>query len=115
MRYLVGSIIISMNKKLFLLALRNTTLAVIYILTVVLIMENGNKLFGNNSNNIIGALFMLILFSLSAAVVGGLVFGKSIMLFFEKKMSEGLKSAIYSICWLGIYLIITLIGLFIFK
>lgn len=104
-----------MNKKLLLSALRNTTLAVIYIFGVVLFMQNGEKLFGKNSNEIAGAMLMLMLFCLSAAVVGGLVFGKSIMLFFEKKMPEGLKSAIYSVGWLGIYTLIGLICLFMTK
>lgn len=104
-----------MNKKLLLSTWRNTTLAVVYIFGVVLFMQNGEKLFGKNSNEVAGAMLMLMLFCLSAAVVGGLVFGKSIMLFFEKRMPEGLKSAIYSIGWLGLYTGLGLICLLIAK
>jgi hypothetical protein len=55
------------------------------------------------------------MFSLSAAVVGSLVFGQSIMLFFEGKKTDSIKAAIYSITWLTIYTFIGLVVLAITK
>jgi len=46
---------------------------------------------------------------LSAAVVGGLIFGESIMLFFENKRSASIKAALYSIAWLGLYTVVGLL------
>lgn len=95
-----------MNKKLLFTTFKNTTCAVIYIFGVVLLMQNGDKMFGKATNNIIGAMSILMLFCLSAAVVGWLTFGKSITLFIQKKINDGLKAAVYGIGWLGIYTIL---------
>ncbi len=95
-----------MNKKLIYITFRNTFFATVYIFLVSTIMQNGDRLFGNN--NIIAPFAMLLLFSLSAAVVGGLVFGKSVALFFDHKIKDGLMAAVYSVCWLGLYTFICL-------
>jgi len=101
-----------MNKKLVFKSLRNTTCAVVYIFIVSQIMKNGEKLFGQDENIFVPFAF-LILFSLSAAVVGWLIFGQSTILFLEGKKSEGVKAAAYSIGWLGIYAILGLLILLI--
>lgn len=98
-----------MNKELAFKTFRNPTGAVIYIFLVSQIMQNGDKLFGKEDSMFTPFAFLL-LFSLSAAIVGGLVLGQSIMLFLENKKSESIKAAIYSITWLGVY---TLLGLLI--
>lgn len=77
-------------------------------------MQSSGQLFGN-VNNIVGPFVILLLFSLSAAVVGGLVFGESVMLFFDNKKRESVKAAIYSIGWLGIYTLLGLLALIIIK
>lgn len=89
-------------------------MAAIYIFLVSQLMQNGEKLFGH-TNNAMGPFVILLLFSLSAAVVGGLVFGDSVILFFENKRDKGIKSAIYSVGWLGIYTAIGLLALAIIK
>ena len=103
-----------MNKKLLEKTFRNTAGAAIYIFLVSLIMLNGNRLFGN-VNSVIGSFVILLLFCLSAAVVGGLVFGESVMLFVDNKRKESILAAIYSVSWLGIYTTLGLLSLFIFK
>ena len=50
-----------------------------------------------------------MLFCLSAAVVGGAVFGESLYLFFDNRKAAAIKAAIYSVGWLGVY---TVIGLY---
>jgi len=98
-----------MDKNLLVKTFRNTALAAVYIFLVSQIMLNGQKMFGN-SNSILGPFVILLLFSLSAAVVGGLVFGESAILFFDNKKAKGIQAAIYSVGWLGVY---TIIGLFV--
>ncbi|HPF30998.1 MAG TPA: hypothetical protein PLO25_01640 [Candidatus Saccharibacteria bacterium] len=95
----------TIEKKTF----RNVTLAVVYIFLISQIMTNGDKWFGND-NQFLAPFVILMLFSLSAAIVGGLVFGESVFLFFDNKKNESIKSAICSIGWLAIY---TTLGLFI--
>jgi len=93
---------------------RNTVLAAIYIFIVSQIMQNGDKFFGK-TDNMFTPFVVLLLFCLSAAVVGGLVFGKSLFLFLENKKDESVRSAIYSIGWLGVYTVLGLLTLFIVK
>jgi hypothetical protein len=103
-----------MDKKLILKSFINTALATLYIFLVSQIMLNEQRWFGDMNNNF-GPFVILLLFSLSAAVVGGLVFGNSVLLFFENKKHEGIKSAIYSIGWLGVYTFLGLLILLIIK
>jgi hypothetical protein len=96
-----------MNKELLTSTFQNTSLTAIYIFLVSQLMQSGDKLF-SNASEIIGPFVVLLLFSLSTAVVGGLVFGKSIMLFFENKKRDSIIAAFYSIGWLAVY---TILGL----
>jgi hypothetical protein len=74
-------------------------------------MLNGNAWFGNLNDTLIGPFVFLMLFCLSAAVVGGAVFGESVYQFFDNKKTAAIKAAIYSIGWLGIYTVIGLLVL----
>ncbi|MDD3035511.1 MAG: hypothetical protein PHO93_01175 [Candidatus Saccharimonadaceae bacterium] len=98
-----------MNKSIKKRTFRNVTFAVIYIFLVSQIMINGDKWF-DTENQMIGSFVVLMLFSLSAAVVGGLILGESVFLFFDNKKKESIKAAIYSISWLATY---TAFGIFI--
>jgi len=90
-----------MNKHpLVITTFRNTAGAIAYIFLVSQIMNSGELLFGNSANSYIGPFAILLLFVLSAAVVGGLLFSQAIYLFFEGKRKDSIKSAIYSIGWL---------------
>lgn len=103
-----------MNKKLLVKTFRNTALAAMYIFLVSQIMLNGEKWFGN-SNSIVGPFVILLLFSLSAAVVGGLVFGESMLLFFDNKKRDGVLAAMYSISWFGLYTLLGFLTLIILR
>jgi len=103
-----------MKNKLLLTSLKNTSLAALYILAVSQLMQNGSKLFGEK-DSALTPFVVLLLFCLSAAVVGGLVFGKTVFLFLEGKKEEGVKSAIYSVGWLGAYTILGFIVLYLTK
>lgn len=98
-----------MNKKLLISSIRNTTGAAFYIFLVSLVMRNGDKLFGNMNSSIFAPFAFLLLFSLSAAVVGGLVFGQSVFLFLNNKKKESMLVAVYSVGWLFIITMLALI------
>lgn len=102
-----------MDKKLFLKSFRNTTCAAIYIFLVSQLMQSGDKIFGKSANSAIGGLVVLLLFSLSAAVVGGLIFGESVIQLIDNKKRNAIMSAIYSVGWLGFYTIIGILVLII--
>lgn len=88
--------------------LRNTFFATLYIFVVSQIMQNGSKLFGEH-DNMLTPFVLLLLFTLSAAIVGGLIFGETLYLFFNDQKKESIKAAYYSVGWLGLF---TLLGLF---
>jgi hypothetical protein len=102
-----------MDKELLFKTFRNTTGAAAYIFLVSQVMANGERLFGKD--NSLTPFAVLMLFSLSAAVVGSLVFGLTVMLFLDNKKKESVKAAIYSIGWLGIYTLLGLLTLIVIK
>lgn len=65
----------------------------IYITFVAFLMSNGNLLFGNIDNTIVGPVAMLMLFTLSAAIVGLLVFGRPVMLYLDGKKKDAMNFA----------------------
>ena len=82
----------------------------IYIFAVSQVMYYGNKIFGEKDTNLT-PFVVLLLFSVSAAIVGSLIFGQAVMLFLNKKNKEAVQSASYSILWLFIITILFLIVL----
>lgn len=104
-----------MNKELLFKSFRNTTGAAVYIFLVSQIMQNGDKIFGEIENILIGPFVFLLLFSLSAAVVGSLILGLSLLLFLDNKKKESIQAAIYSISWLGLYTVLGLLALIFLK
>jgi len=73
-------------------------------------MQHGSQWFGQK-DNFVTPFVVLMLFSLSAAMVGGLVLGQAVILVLEKKTAEGVKSAIYSIGWLAVYTLLGIVAL----
>lgn len=95
-----------MNNPLLIKTLRNTTLAAVYIFGVSQLMQHGDRFFGK-MNSALAPFALLLLFCLSAAVVGGLVFGQSVYLFLDNKKEESVLAAFYSVGWLAL---ITVLG-----
>jgi hypothetical protein len=102
-----------MDKRLIFVTFRNTLGAALYIMLVSLLMGNGIKLFGPDS--LLTPFVILLLFTLSAAVVGSLVFGQSVMLFLDNKKKESVMAAVYSIGWFAVYTIAGMLVLFLTK
>lgn len=100
-----------MNKIILLKqALINSLGTLAYCGLVAYIMINGEELFGKISN-IFGIMAFLMLFVLSAAIVGSLVLGKPIIYYLDGKKKESITLLIYTIVILFILTAIIL-GLF---
>ena len=95
-------------KNLKLKALLNALLTTAYITVVALIMQNGEKVFGE-MNNMLGPIAFLLLFVLSAAITGSLVLGKPILMYLEGNKKEAIKLFLYTIGWIFVLTIIALV------
>jgi len=78
-----------------------------YVLVIVEIMNNGQKLFGN-ANGLLGGAAILMLFVVSAAICGLLVLGKPVMLYLDNQKKEALKLLYLTIGWLALFTAIIL-------
>ncbi len=102
------------NNKLGAYSFVHSVGVVVYTAIVVLIMNNGEKLFGKQMNYL-GALAMLLLFVLSATIVGLLVLGKPVLLYMDGKKKEAIKLLLMTIMWLLIFTLIIFIILLLVK
>lgn len=75
---------------------------VLYVSGVVWIMSNGEKLFGE-PDGFRGPLALLLLFVLSAAITGSLVFGYPVWQFLDGKKKEAFKSFGWNLAFLAIF------------
>lgn len=78
-----------------------------YILLVALFMNNAEKVFGKTDTVITGVAFLL-LFTLSALVVGGLLVGKPIFLYIDGKKKDAALYIAASAGWLLLFFLIVL-------
>ncbi len=95
------------NSKLLLLALLNSLGASAYIAAVVFLMTNAQKLF-SSPNNFLGPVVILLLFVISATIVGLLVLGRPGFLYFNGLKREGIVLLVYTV----IFLLIITIAIF---
>ncbi len=83
---------------------------VAYIAIVSIFMNYGEELFGKEDTYLTPIVF-LSLFTLSAAVVGSLMFGKPIMLYLDGKKRDAVQLAGATIGFLAVETLILLIAL----
>jgi len=86
----------------------------IYIGAVATFMTNANAIFGKE-DMIVTSIAALLLFSLSALVVGALLIGKPIMLFLEGKKKEAVQMVFASAGWLLLFFLIALVVMSLIK
>lgn len=96
------------NKKLVKYSLIHSLGVFAYISLVSWVMQNGERLFGK-ANNVFGGVAVLLLFVVSATVVGLLVLGKPALLYLDGKKTEALKMFFYTLGWLASITIIILV------
>ncbi len=83
-------------------------LAVFYIALVALLLNNGEKIFGK-ADTLLSAMALLLLFVLSALVMGVLLIGKPLMLYLDGEKKSAVYMVLVSVGYLILYLIIALI------
>lgn len=94
------------NSKIIFYSILNALGTLLYIIGVAWLMFNGESLFGK-IKTFWGPALILLLFVLSAIIVGLLVFGRPIYLYLNNFKSEAIRLLFYTIGWL---LAITLIA-----
>jgi heme O synthase-like polyprenyltransferase len=82
-------------------ALGHAILVLLYTSGVAWILFNGPRLFGKVTS-FWGPLGFLMLFVVSATIVGTLVLGRPILLYLEGKKNEALRFFGYTVAWLVI-------------
>lgn len=66
---------------------------VAYIIVVSCLMFNVERIFGGQEDTVLAPVAFLLLFTLSAAIVGLLVFGRPVMLYLDGKKKEAMNFA----------------------
>lgn len=74
---------------------------VIYVAFVAAIITNGNAIFGKTPSTLTAVAFLL-LFVVSAAITGSLVFAKPIIWYLNGNKKEAIKLALYTIAFISL-------------
>lgn len=77
-------------------ALLQSVAVTLYVSLVAFILQNGEHWFGKMESALAGAAF-LMLFVLSAAIVGSLVFGRPVYLYMDDQKSGAVKLLLFTI------------------
>lgn len=86
-------------------SLLNAFGVLVYVSLVAGLMLYAQELLGK-MEGILGLMAFLLLYVVSAAAVGALVFGKPVMLYLDNKKREAVKMLIHTIGWLLIFTIV---------
>ena len=86
-------------------SLGHAILVFLYTSFVVWILFNGQKIFGP-TESFWGPVLVLLLFVLSATIVGGLVLGRPLLLYLDGHKKEGLVFFGYTVGWIVLIIII---------
>jgi hypothetical protein len=93
------------NSKIVSWSIINSLAAFVYISGVAWLMFNGEKFFGK-ADNFWMPVALLLLFVVSATIVGAIVLGRPILLYLDGKKSDAIRLLAYTV---GCLLILTLI------
>lgn len=80
-----------LHKNILKQSLTFSALAVLYIVLITAFMRNASHLFESDQKSVIGPIVFLLMFVISAAVMGLLIFGKPIMLYMDGKKRESIE------------------------
>lgn len=86
----------------------------VWIGIVAYIMQNGDKIFGQMDNIFLGPVTILLLFVVSAVIVGYLMAGQAIFMYIDGKKKEAINHILYTCGFTALYLVI-LLGYFIVR
>jgi hypothetical protein len=93
------------NQKVWLWSAVNAIGVFAYVMLVVLVMTNGEKIFGQ-MENFWGPVAFLLLFVFSALVTGLLVLGRPIYLWLNDSKKEAVKMLLFTVANLFIVLLV---------
>jgi len=102
------------KSNLTLMALADALGVAVYTAAVAFIMQNAQYVFGD-MKSIWGPIAFLMLFVLSATVVGSLVFGRPVYLYFEGKKKEAVALFLYTACFMAVITFGVLLSLAAFR
>jgi hypothetical protein len=94
------------KQKLVKTSVISAIVAALYITVVAVLMSNMDKIFAKVDSEVIGAIAVLLLFVVSAAIMGFIVLGRPIMLYLDGLKKEALKLFYLTISWLILIAII---------
>jgi hypothetical protein len=78
-------------------SLRYSGFVVLYVAAVATIMMNAPRIFGQSMSGVLAPIGFLMLFVVSAAVIGMLIFGKPVMLYVDGKKREAVALVVHVI------------------
>ncbi|MFA5413450.1 MAG: hypothetical protein WC348_02835 [Patescibacteria group bacterium] len=96
------------NQKIWLWSAANAVGVFAYVMLVVLVMTNGEKIFGQ-MENYWGPVTFLLLFVFSALVCGLLVFGRPVYLWFDNAKKEAVKMLLFTVANLFVILLVAFV------
>jgi hypothetical protein len=99
--------------KLVKISLVNAGSALLYIAVVTFLMSHGEKLFGQ-TNGILGGMAILLLFVLSATIMGFIILGRPLLMYLDGFKKEALKLFYLTVMWLILIAVVIFLGLTIF-
>jgi len=94
-------------KKITIQALLQASLATLYILLVATFFYYANDVFGQEDTFVTPVAFLL-LFVLSAAIMGALVLGRPILMYLDNQKKESIKLFGFTLVWLFVYMILAM-------
>lgn len=86
----------------------------VYIAIVATLLQNAGSIFGKMANYI-GPIAFLLLFTLSALVVGSLVLGRPLMMYLDGKKKEAVALLMQTIFWLAGFTVLALLLAYFLK
>ena len=98
------------NVKLAVNGLLQAAATVVYIILVSLLLQNGNRLFGN-APSLFNIMTLLCLLVLSASIVGTLMLGRPALWYFNGAKAEAVKLFLYSLIWLLAFTVVFLVAI----
>jgi len=104
------------NSKLLGSALRNSIGVLVYCGFVAWLMFNAERFLSNGKpDTFLAPLTFLLLFVISATIVGGLVLGQPIYLYLEKSKTEAIKLFFYTVASLAILTLLVFVAVALFS
>ena len=104
-----------LNSKIVKQSFLFSSIAVVYIALVSTIMNNAERIFGQQDKSVLAPIVFLLLLVISVAMMGTLIFGKPLMLYIDGKRREAVEMVICTIVCLMIYVGLILVALALFA